>query len=67
MSKARAPKKRIVLPDDPTSLELGDVDRWLNDNDDRPIVERIAALWDHAGVEEHEQIRGWAKQRRSPP
>ena len=45
MGKSRSKKKwRIVLPEDPTSLEIGDVDRWLSEHDDRTVVERIAAL-----------------------
>lgn len=43
---ARKRKERIVLPDDPSASEIGVVDRWLLDHDDRPLTELITNVWD---------------------
>ena len=60
MGKPRAKTKcRIVLPEDPTSLELGDVDRWLSEHDDRTVVERLQTLWYFATPEDKSFVRHW--------
>lgn len=50
---------RLALPRDPTAAEIGYVDRWLSENDDRPLIEQIRALWYHATTEEKDEVKWW--------
>ena len=49
LNRDKEPKVASVeLPDNPTADEVGMVDRWIEQQDDRPFIERFKSLWDSA-------------------
>lgn len=44
-SPAKLPKPIVSLPDDASESEVAEVETWLEQQDERPVVERFKALW----------------------
>lgn len=60
----RTKRPRITLPDRPTPEEIGILDRYLEDLDERSAVDRFAQRWRELSETERGEIRKWLQSNR---